>query len=157
MSNNIFKWHTSQFVLLPHPCYLREVKILNSNIHRLILHIEEAVRPRTQSCFVTLSRQSTSEHAAYICGKLRLHGPKRRSTRAGVVVRVPAFHQWGLVLSPRVGHHTKADFVVVIVVFVFFERFPFGYFEFHLSSKTLKFQFELQCVSVYLEGHGFNF
>ena len=94
MSNNIFKWHTSQFVLLPHPCYLREVKILNSNIHRLILHIEEAVRPRTQSCFVTLSRQSTSEHAAYICGKLRLHGPKRRSTRAGVVVRVPAFQQW---------------------------------------------------------------
>ena len=26
--------------------------------------------------FVTLSRQSISEYAAYICGKLRLHDPK---------------------------------------------------------------------------------
>ena len=148
MSNNIFKWHTSRFVLHPHPCYLREVKILNSNIHRLKLHIVVAVRPRTQTWFVTLSRQSISEYAAYICGKLILHGPKRRSTRAGVVVRVPTFHQWGLVLSPQVGHHKKADFAVVIVLFVFFERFPFGYFESYLSSKTHKFQFELQCVFV---------
>ena len=101
--------------------------------------------------FETPSRQSTSEYAAYICGKLRLHGPKRKSTRAGVVVRVPpppSLPPMRPGFKSLVGHHTKADFVVVIVVFVFFERFPFGYFEFPLCSKTHKFQFELQCVSV---------
>ena len=94
-------------------------------------------------------------YAAYIRGKLRLHGPKEHWGWCSC--ESPHLPPMRPGFKSRVGHHRKADFVVVIVVFVFFERFPFGYFEFHLSSKTLKFQFELQCVSVYLEGHGFNF
>ena len=72
MSNNIFKWYTSRFALHTHPCYLREVKILNSKFHRLILYIEVVVRSRAQSWFrnfiwiLSQSRQSTSEYAAYV-------------------------------------------------------------------------------------------